>query len=128
LGSDGILPDGFDSGIARPEVSAMESAPSSSRQHNLAINNEAAVLAVFRELLEDEGYRVSTQRYAEKDLAEIVTLAPNLTILDYMWASDDVGWSLLQMLRMDPRTSALLSSYVPERFAKSPNSTSGSNK
>ena len=106
----------------------MESAPSSSRQHNLAINNEAAVLAVFRELLEDEGYRVSTQRYAEKDLAEIVTLAPNLIILDYMWASDDVGWSLLQMLRMDPRTSALLSSYVPERFAKSPNSTSGSNK
>lgn len=75
--------------------------------HILAINNDAAVLAVFRDLLEGEGYRVSTQRYADKALAEIVTITPDLIILDYMWAYDDGGWSLLQILRMDPRTSAI---------------------
>ncbi|HEU0113579.1 MAG TPA: response regulator [Thermomicrobiales bacterium] len=78
-----------------------------SRRHVLALNNDAMVLALFRDLLEDEGYRVSTQTYLDKDLAGIVALAPDLIILDYMWSSDDQGWSYLQMLRMDPQTAKL---------------------
>lgn len=35
-----------------------------------------------------------------------MTMAPDLIVLDYMWASDDAGWSLLQMLKMEPRTRA----------------------
>lgn len=73
-------------------------------RHILAINNEAAVLALFRDLLEVEGYRVTTQVYVDKDLDAIVGLTPDLIILDYMWPEEDAGWSLLQMLRMDPRT------------------------
>ena len=75
------------------------------RQHILAINNSVDVLALFIELLEPEGYRVSTQVYVDKDLKAIEALAPELIILDYMWAAEDFGWSLLQMLRMNRGTA-----------------------
>lgn len=77
------------------------------RPHVLAINDDASVLALFRDLLDDEGYRVSTQTYLDKDLAGVVALAPDLIIMDYMWSSDDKGWSYLQMLRMDPETTRI---------------------
>lgn len=76
-------------------------------RHILAINNDADVLDLFRELLQDEGYRVTTQAYADKDLKAIVGLEPDLIVLDYMWPSDDAGWSLLQMLRMEPKTAKI---------------------
>ena len=75
------------------------------RPHILAINNSVDVLALFTELLEDDGYRVSTQPYVDKDLAAIEAMAPDLIILDYMWAAEDFGWSLLQMLRMNRGTA-----------------------
>ena len=53
-------------------------------QHILAINNAPEVLALFRELLEDEGYRVTTQTYMVKDLEEVKRLAPDGIVLDYM--------------------------------------------
>jgi DNA-binding response OmpR family regulator len=52
--------------------------------HITAINNDAAVLSLFRDLLEEEGYAVTTQAYLEKDLVAIARLAPDLIILDYM--------------------------------------------
>ena len=73
----------------------------------MAINDDQAVLDLFRALLEDEGYRVTTQFYLVPDLGQIAALQPDLIILDYMWAHDDHGWSLLQMLRMDPGTAAI---------------------
>jgi DNA-binding response OmpR family regulator len=76
-------------------------------RHILAINNDASVLELFRDVLEEEGYRVSTQPYLEKDLAAIVALEPDLIILDYMWPGEDNGWSLLQMLRMKRATAAI---------------------
>ena len=75
--------------------------------HVLAINNDPTVLALFRDLLEEEGYRVSLHSYVDRDLAEIVRLAPDLIVLDYMWAIEDASWSLLQMLQMDRRTAAI---------------------
>ena len=75
------------------------------QQHILAINNSVDVLALFTELLEEEGYRVSTRPYVDKDLEAIEELAPDLIILDYMWAAEDFGWSLLQMLRMNRGTA-----------------------
>lgn len=75
------------------------------QRHILAINNSVDVLALFAELLQDEGYRVSTRTYVDKDLNAIEELAPDLIILDYMWAAEDFGWSLLQMLRMNRGTA-----------------------
>jgi hypothetical protein len=39
-------------------------------RHILAINNDPAVLALFRDLLEEAGYQVSTQNYVDRDLAQ----------------------------------------------------------
>ena len=75
------------------------------QRHILAINNDPAVLALFRDLLEEEGFRVSTQTYVDRDLAGITALSPDLIVLDYMWANEDASWSLLQMVRMDPATA-----------------------
>ena len=87
----------------------MPTAPSldGRRTHVLAINNDQAVLALYRDLLEDEGYRVSTQTYFDKDLAAITEMRPDLIVLDYMWANEDASWTLLQMLRMDPGTAGI---------------------
>lgn len=75
--------------------------------HILAVDNDEAVLGLFRDLLTDEGYRVTTQVYLERDLSKIVELAPDLIILDYMWPEEDSGWSLLQMLSMNPDTEGI---------------------
>lgn len=79
--------------------------PTSKGRHILAIDNSEEVLEVFRLLLEEEGYRVSTQPYMFKDLDAIHELRPDLIILDYMWPEEDGGWSMLQMLRMERATA-----------------------
>ena len=79
--------------------------PAGRQPHILAINNDAAVLGLFRDLLEEEGFRVSTQTYIDRELEKIKAVVPDLIILDYMWADEDASWSLLQMLRMDPGTA-----------------------
>jgi CheY-like chemotaxis protein len=81
--------------------------PDGHRPQILAINNDPAVLALFRDLLEEAGYHVSTQTYVDRDLDQIKALKPALIVLDYMWANEDASWSLLQMLRMDPATKAI---------------------
>jgi two-component system, OmpR family, phosphate regulon response regulator PhoB len=81
--------------------------PDGHRPRILAINNDPAVLALFRDLLEEAGYQASTQTYVDRDVFQIKALKPDLIILDYMWANEDASWSLLQMLRMDPATTAV---------------------
>jgi CheY-like chemotaxis protein len=80
------------------------SSPNGYQPHILAINNDPAVLALFRDLLQEAGYQVSTQTYIDRDLTQIEALKPDLIVLDYRWATEDASWSLLQMLRMDPGT------------------------
>src|SRR3954453_9666138 len=87
-----------------PSTQRSSSSPNGHQLHILAINNDPAVLALFRDLLEEAGYQVSTQNYIDRDVTQIKALAPDLIILDYMWATEDASWSLLQMLRMDPAT------------------------
>jgi CheY-like chemotaxis protein len=74
--------------------------------HVLAINNDQDMLAIFRDLLEgDAVHRVTTRVYANHDVADIAAVAPDLIVLDYMWAGEDGGWTLLHMLRAHPATS-----------------------
>jgi CheY-like chemotaxis protein len=76
----------------------------SQKHHILCINDSNEVLELFRELLEEEGYRVTTQSYVDKDLDAIGELKPDLIVLDYMWDHEDSGWALLQMIKMSPQT------------------------
>jgi CheY-like chemotaxis protein len=77
------------------------------QRHILAVNNDQMVLGLFRDLLEDAGYQVTTQTYLAKDLGQLAQLAPDLIILDYMWPGDDNGWAYLQLLRMRPATAQI---------------------
>ena len=77
------------------------------QHHILCINNSEDVLRLFRELLGEEGYRVTTQSYVDKDLDAIGDLKPDLIILDYMWDHEDSGWALLQMAKMSRKTKSI---------------------
>lgn len=81
--------------------------PDDAQRHILAINDDAAVLDLLSDLLAEEGYRVSTQKYLAADLSDVIDLAPDCIILDYMWADDDGGWSFLQRLKMEPKTTGI---------------------
>ncbi len=75
--------------------------------HVVVINDDDDLLRVFRELLEGEGYRVSTLTYPTANLSDLVVLAPDLVVLDMVFGGEDVGWNFLQRLRLDRRTVAV---------------------
>jgi DNA-binding response OmpR family regulator len=81
------------------------------RSHIFVINDTPAILDLFRELLEDEGFRVTTDTFnpvnLDRELAAIRQARPDLVILDYMIGAEGVGWQLLQLLRMDRQTSGI---------------------
>lgn len=79
----------------------------SKRTHILAVDESDDILELFRILLEEEGYRVTTHSYITKDLKRIAALDVDLIILDYMWEYEDSGWSFLQMLKMNPASEAI---------------------
>jgi len=91
---------------ARPSLVAKGTAmhPDGQQPHVLCINHAPEILYLLRDLLEDEGFRVSTLTTVERDLDAIVALAPDLITIDYMWTTSDNEWTYLTMLRMDPRT------------------------
>ena len=76
--------------------------------HVYVLNDTPAILELFRELLEDEGYRVTTDAFnivaMDEKLADIKRAKPDALILDYMIGGEQVGWQLLQLLKMDRAT------------------------
>jgi CheY-like chemotaxis protein len=72
--------------------------------HILCIDHSPEILALLKDLLEDEGYRVTIWTQADKDLTELIALGPDLITLDYMWSTIDNDWSFLQLIRLDPHT------------------------
>ena len=77
------------------------------RRHILVVNDTQEILDLFRDILEEEGYRVSLYSYAVNDLAEIKRIAPDLIILDFIIGGEDSGWQLLQKLKMDRQTMTI---------------------
>lgn len=76
-------------------------------RHILAINDDPAVLALFDELLSEEGYKVTLDNFARKtgDLLQTIRdLQPDLVIMDFIIGGEGSGWQLLQATRMDRMT------------------------
>jgi len=85
-------------------------APPADQKHILVVDDEPAILDLFRELLSDEGYRVTLDRFARQTgelLRTITEVNPDLVIMDFLIGGEDPGWQLLEMVRMDRRTRAL---------------------
>lgn len=71
--------------------------------HVLVVNDTQEILNLFQELLEEEGYRVTTS-LALLDTARLRQLAPDIIVQDLVFnESKDVGWKFLSMVRLDPR-------------------------
>lgn len=81
------------------------------QRHVFVVNDAPEVLALFQELLGEDGFRVSidTFRHGSLQLAHdaIRAAEPDLVILDYLIGDEDLGWQLLQMLKMDRATREL---------------------
>jgi DNA-binding response OmpR family regulator len=68
---------------------------------------EPAIRDVYQELLASEGYRVTVLSAPCDDLTEVVRLAPDLLILDLLFAKQPSGSAFLQHLKTHPATQAL---------------------
>ena len=80
------------------------------QKHVLVINDSPAILDLFRELLDEAGYRATTHAFSgqpEQKLAEIKEVEPDLVILDYLIGGEALGWQLLQLLKLDRTTRDL---------------------
>jgi CheY-like chemotaxis protein len=78
------------------------------RAHVLIVNDTQTILDLTRDLLEAEGYRVSTS-IETVDLARITALQPDLIVQDLLFAgqSQETGWKFLLLARLDPEIARI---------------------
>lgn len=72
----------------------------------LVVNDDPSLIAVFTDLLQDEGYQATGLRYPDASLDTIAHLAPDLIILDLMVGGEAQGWAMLNKLRLHQPTAA----------------------
>lgn len=66
----------------------------------LVINDDQAILELFRLMLEQEGYEVHLSEISYEDVRDVEKLQPDLIILDLKIGHHESGLHLLQKLRM----------------------------
>lgn len=79
-------------------------------KHVFVINDTVAILELFRAILEDEGYQVTTDGFSielVEMLERVKTSAPDLIILDFIILDEGKGWQFLQLLKMERATKAI---------------------
>jgi two-component system, OmpR family, response regulator VicR len=70
--------------------------------HILLVNDTQEILDLMQELLEEEGYRV-TSSLSLLNVDKIRALAPDLIVQDIMFEhSQEAGWKMLHLMRLDP--------------------------
>ena len=73
--------------------------------HILVVNDSQEIIDLLRELLEEEGYRVSTS-LAVLNLDKLKALTPDLIVQDLSFeGTQEVGWRFLTMSRLDRELS-----------------------
>jgi CheY-like chemotaxis protein len=78
------------------------------QKHIFVINDTVAILDLFRELLEEEGYRVTTDGFSVElleMLGRVKADRPDLLVLDFIIQDEGRGWQFLQLLKMDRATA-----------------------
>jgi two-component system response regulator VicR len=75
--------------------------------HILVINDTQEILDLMQELLEDEGYRVTTA-VALLDITKIKSLAPDIIVQDLLFeGTQELGWKFLTLARLDPELARI---------------------
>jgi DNA-binding response OmpR family regulator len=73
----------------------------------LVLNDSPEMLNLVRDILTEAGYTVETGLKPLTTVDELIAIAPDLLILDFLWSEDRRGWEFLKLVRGDPRTSTL---------------------
>jgi CheY-like chemotaxis protein len=97
------LADGIESGSG----TGVAKTGNHNQKHIFVINDTIAILELFTALLEDEGYRVTTDGFSIEMvelLSRIKADRPDLVVLDFLIQDEGKGWQFLQMLKMDRDT------------------------
>jgi CheY-like chemotaxis protein len=83
----------------------MDSAPA--RSHILVCDDDDTMRQIFREVLTDEGYRVTCQATICGEIDEVMQIAPDLIVLDLMFGGRLTGIDFLQLLKANPSTKSI---------------------
>ena len=77
-------------------------------KHILVVDDTEDILELFRDIIEDLGHRVTATTFAPEDLAQVISISPDLAILDIQMGGDSApGWALLQKMKMSRETDAI---------------------
>lgn len=71
------------------------------------VNDYPEFLDLMAEFLGDEGYDVITFPKHQGAFVQIKETLPDLIICDLMFDSAPVGWALIDMLHLDPKTNKI---------------------
>jgi two-component system, OmpR family, response regulator VicR len=75
--------------------------------HILVVNDTQEILDLLQELLEDEGYRVTTS-LALLGLDRVKALAPDVIVQDLLFeGTQELGWKFLTLVRLDPELARI---------------------
>ena len=88
----------------------MKTAARTACRHIMVINDTVAILDLFRSLLEEEGYQVTTDGFSVEGgelLQRVQAVAPDLIVLDLIIQQEERGWQFLQLLKMDRTTQTI---------------------
>ncbi len=71
------------------------------------VNNDTAYLELMHELLSLEGYRTVICKEGDKAYALVKEQRPDLVVLDIRMDQPESGWTILELLRLDPATARI---------------------
>jgi CheY-like chemotaxis protein len=75
--------------------------------HVLVINDTQEIIDLMAELLEEEGYRVTTS-LALLDIDKVKGLAPDIIVQDLLFeGTQELGWKFLTLVRLDPELARI---------------------
>jgi two-component system, OmpR family, response regulator VicR len=75
--------------------------------HILVINDTQEILDLMQELLEEEGYRVTTS-LALLDIAKVRAISPDIIVQDLLFeGTQELGWKFLTLVRLDPQLARI---------------------
>ena len=76
-----------------------------SRAHIVVINDDTTFLGLMRDLLQEvEGYEVRICKEGDRAYEFVRDRQPDLIILDIRMGGEESGWTLLELLTLDPKT------------------------
>jgi CheY-like chemotaxis protein len=73
----------------------------------LVIDDDEAVLQVYQDLLEEEGYRLSLRAYPPSSTEDVRRTRPDLILLDLLFGAEDAGSPFLRRLKEDETTNTI---------------------